>query len=113
MVFLGADALYQKVNGRYYVKQLREVMSFDYNYQTATYYTNRLLYVTEVITEPKAIKAAFKGKPLEYTLDLKDIRVRYDVDYWANNAMLQQIPAPEMMKAALEEMQNLRTGKKQ
>ncbi|WP_020567602.1 carboxypeptidase-like regulatory domain-containing protein [Neolewinella persica] len=106
------DALYQKVDGRYYVKRLKEIMSFDYNYNTATYYTNRLLHVTEVITNTKAIKAAFKGKSLDYTLDLKDVRVRYDVDYWADNSMLQDIPAPDMMQAALEQMQELRSQKK-
>lgn len=105
------SASYQKVNGKYYVKELREVMAFDYDQKSATYYSNRLLYVTEVIADPKAIKAAFKGKVIDYGLKLKDIRVKYDVDFWADNSMLKLSSAPEVMRANLKRMQELKEGK--
>jgi len=102
------SASYQKVDGKYYVKELRQVMAFDYDHKSATYYTNHFLYVNEVITSSKAIKVAFKGKLLDYDLDLKDIRLKYDVDYWANNSMLKLTSAPEVMRANLRRMQELK-----
>ncbi len=101
------DVVYQKVNGKYFPKKISAEVQYEYNLHTQTSYQTSLLYVTEVITNPKAIKQYKKGKPLVLEGKLATIRADYDLDFWANNEILKLLPAPEALQSGLEKLNKL------
>jgi len=101
------DVVYQKINGKYYPKKISAEVQFEYNLHTQTSYRTNLLYVTEVITDPKAIKQTKKGKPLVLEGKLATIKSDYAPDFWANNEILQLLPAPDALQSGLERLNKL------
>jgi hypothetical protein len=102
------DAVYQKVNGKYYVKQLKHVSEFKYNDHTQTHFYNRVLFVTKVITDPKAIKRTRKRKLMDSGKKVHEVTVAYDPNFWERNEIMTSIPAPEAMETELSRIRTLR-----
>ena len=101
------DIVYHKVNGKYYPKKISAEIQYNYNNRLQTSYQTSLLYITEVIPDPKAIKQAKKGKLLVFEGTLGSIKADYNPNFWANNEILQLLPAPEALQTGLEKIKAL------
>ena len=101
------DAVYQKVGKKYYVKQLNVFGKFDYNNRTQSHYFNEVLYVTDVITDPREIRKFKKGKLLNGDLKVSAITTAYDPNFWERNEILRLIPAPEALQLELSKARSL------
>lgn len=100
------DAVFQKSEGKYYVKKLTSFGQINYNNHTQTQSYNRLLYVTDVITDPKEIRKFKKGK-LVVEGTISDISAPYDPNFWERNEILRLLPAPEALQLELSKAKSL------
>lgn len=101
------DVVYQKINGKYYPKKISAEVQYEYNLHSQTSYRTSLLYVTEVITDPRAIKQSKKGKPLLLEGKIATVKADYDPNFWANNEILKRLPAPDALQSGLEKLKKL------
>ena len=101
------ETTYQKIGGRYYPRSLQHIIQYDYAAEVRHHFTHRYLYVTEVITDLRAIRKSPKGKRLRHGDPATDITVPYRTDFWEENQVLQSVPAPEAMQRALEQIDDL------
>ncbi len=102
------DAVYQKINGKYYVKQLQHVSQFSYNSHSQTHFSNKVLFVTDVITNPKTIRKTKKGKFLDKEKKVREVTMAYDPNFWDRNEIMSSVPAPEAMESELSRIRSLR-----
>lgn len=101
------DVRYQKHQGKYYLKQISKDGHFRYDSLRQKHQYNYLLYVTDVVTDRKAIKKYRKGNRINPELTVEDIRTPYRPAYWAKNEIIQKIPAPEALELGISRMRSL------
>lgn len=104
------EIVYAKHQGKYYPKRLSQTLQFDYKYDTRSYFKHNDLFVMEIITEPKAIRKGYRGSTVVLDAPLNDIRVKYDLNFWARSKLLMKLSAPEEMKFQLDKMQQFLEG---
>ncbi len=102
------DVLYQKTDGKYYVKQLTSHGKIKEDGRQLTY--QRLLFVIGVTTGKRPARRAMQGKLLDPSEDIADLRLKYDADFWRNNHFLQRLDAPEEMRLSMARMQRQAEG---
>ncbi|MFK8165485.1 MAG: carboxypeptidase-like regulatory domain-containing protein [Lewinella sp.] len=102
-----SDAVYQKVNGKYYLKQLSRGGKLRYDSLQQSHFYQSILYVTDVITEAKQKKAYRKGNRINDELTLEDVRTPYDPKFWAANPMMVKLPAPAALEIGLSRLRSL------
>lgn len=102
-----SDVTYQKIGGKYFLQQLITDGSFRFDSLTNRKVYNKLLYVTDVITDPKAIKAYRKGTLLSTEALIEDIRTPYRPDFWEANPLLILLPAPEALEEGLSRIRSM------
>lgn len=101
------DAKYQKIDGKYYLKQASHTWQFNYAKGTIPYFRNSLLYITDVVTDPKSIKKTKRGKRLQSDLSLDDVRVPYDPNFWRGEGTMVPVPAPDALQIRLKQIDDL------
>lgn len=101
------DATYQRINGKYYLKQLTRGGEFRYDSRQQSHFYQSVLYVTDVIIDTKAKKAYRKGNRINSELTLEQVRTPYRPDYWATNPMMVKLPAPAALEIGLSRLRSL------
>jgi hypothetical protein len=71
------------------------------------HFYQRILYVTDVITEAKAKKAYRKNNRVNSELTLEEVRTPYDPSFWAKHPMMVKLPAPEALDIGLSRLRSL------
>lgn len=106
------DVTYQKVNGKYYLKQQTWYIELEYDNDTRQFIDHQMVYVTKVTTGKKEVRKAFSGKSIVAGEDLTDLRVKYNPDFWREHKMLRSLGAPEEMRLSMERIQRKVEGRK-
>jgi len=101
------DASYQKVQGKYYLKQLTRGGEFRYDSRQQSHFYKSVLYVTDVITDAKARKAYRKGNRVNSELTLEQVRTPYDPTFWSKNPIMVKLPAPAALEIGLSRLRSL------
>jgi hypothetical protein len=99
------EIVFEKYRGKYYPKRLSTTLQFEYQQGTRTYFTHNDLFITQVITDPRGIRKNYRGFTMALGEPMDDIRVKYNLDFWAKSEFLVQLSAPEEMRFQLEKMQ--------
>ncbi|MEM9528939.1 MAG: carboxypeptidase-like regulatory domain-containing protein [Bacteroidota bacterium] len=102
------DSAYQKIGGKYYLK--RSSFSWDFEsdfYGGLPHVFHAFYYLTEVITEPKAMRKAKKGRLLEWEEPITTMKMRYKEEFWQGEERLLQIPASETLRIQLRKIQEI------
>ena len=101
------DATYQKVDGKYYFRRGTFSWAIDSDFYVFPRLFSNFLFVTEVVTDPAAMKQVKKGKRLRGDAPLTDLNLRYRPEYWQGEERLLQLPADETVRLQLQEIMEL------
>ena len=101
------DATYQKVDGKYYFQRGSFSWAIDSDFYVFPRLFSNFLFVTEVVTDPAAMKQVRKGKRLRGDEPLTDLNLRYLPEYWQGEERLLQLPADETVRLQLQEIMEL------
>jgi len=99
------DVTYQKINGKYYLKQQVWYIELEYENDTRQFIEHNMVYVTDVVVGKKAARKAMKGKEIRPKEDLAALKVKYDPEFWRDHQLLQTLSAPEEMRLTMNKMQ--------
>ncbi len=101
------DATYQKVDGKYYFQRGTFSWAIDSDFYVFPRLFSNFLFVTEVVTDPAAMKKVKKGRRIRDDEPMADLRIRYDSTYWQGEERLLQLPADETVRLQLQEIMEL------
>lgn len=90
------EVSYRKLGDKYFPNRI----SYKYGVEDdegTSYAVSRVLCIYEIVPE----RARAKGVRLERTQDVRDLKYKYDPQFWEDNQVLMQVPAPSALKADL------------
>lgn len=101
------DLVYRKRGNKYFPHRMQHIHGFRHNAGAHYHATNTLLFFYDVLTDKQAIRQARKGKRLIYEVPIDPNKFVLDVNFWANNQIMQQVPVPKALAADLSRTKSL------
>ncbi len=98
---------YQQVDGKYYPQRSSFSWALGEDFQQFPRVFNIFFYVTDVVTDPREIKAYRKGRRLVGAEPMSELKIRDDPAFWNGEERLLQLPADETLKFELRNLLQL------